>query len=94
VRLTGGSGGQRGREECGARAGAWKMGRVGRERGRIVGTREREGEKAWARSSPAEGGFPFFFFFYFLFLNPFFLYTKIHKNLLGVQNEIFYVKCY
>jgi hypothetical protein len=53
-----GPGGQRGREKRGTR----EMGRVGHERGRSVGAREREGEKAWARSSPAEGGCPFLSF--------------------------------
>jgi hypothetical protein len=76
------------------------MGRVGHERGRSVGARERGGGGNLGQNRPnREGGrdFPFFLFlilFYFLFLNPFFLQTKIPINFLGVQNEIFYVKCY
>jgi hypothetical protein len=60
---------------------------------------------AWAvsgggvRARGREGGRDFLFILflillYFLFLNPSFLQTKIPLNFLGVQNEIFYVKCY
>jgi hypothetical protein len=68
--------------------------------GGVVRAREREGGKELAPdlAQPRGKGFPFFLFFLFLFsflfLKLFFLLKKILINFLGVQNEIFYVKCY
>jgi hypothetical protein len=62
--------------------GAREMGRVGHERGRSAGARER-GENGLGRIRPnreGEKGFLFFLFifvFYFLFLNPFFFFKQI-----------------
>jgi hypothetical protein len=63
-----GLGNQLGRDGRGARAGVWKMGRVGRAREECGRAGEREGEKAWAGSGPAEVGISLFLF---LFLFPF-----------------------
>jgi hypothetical protein len=60
-----GPAGQRGREERGARASAREMGRVGHERGRSVGARERGGGGTWARIGPTERGEGIFLFFFF-----------------------------
>jgi hypothetical protein len=57
-------------------AGAWMMGRLGREGGgkESAGAREREREGVWTGNGPSEGGSFSFFFFYFLFLlSPFIL---------------------
>jgi hypothetical protein len=63
-----------------------------------VRARGREGEGVWAGFGPTEEGEISFFLIpfisYFYFLNPVFFETKILIHFLGVQNEIFYVKCY
>ena len=52
------------------------------------------------RIRPSRGGISLFFFFYLYFFSisfsliPFPFKQKFIKNFLGVQNEIFYVKCY
>jgi hypothetical protein len=64
-----GPGSQRGREERDTWAGTLEVGRVGRARGRSAGTWEREGEKAWAESGPAERGEGIFLFSFFYFFS-------------------------
>jgi hypothetical protein len=59
-------------------AGAWAMGRLGREGGECGRARERG---VWAKNGPAEGGFLFLFsisysYFLFLFLLSPFLLNK------------------
>jgi hypothetical protein len=64
-------GGQRWREESGARAGVREMGRVGRERGRGVGACERGGGRLGPDSAQPRGkDFLFLFSFSFLFSFP------------------------
>jgi hypothetical protein len=84
----GGKGVARGRVR--GRWAAWAMGG-----GRGASARDR-GRKTWARIGPAEGEgiSPFFSFSISFSLTPFSFKQKNYINFLGVQNEIFYVKCY